>query len=145
MTDSDAPEERAADVPEETTEGSDALAAAVAENPEAVAAFVERLDTVNELLDVAALGGAALDDEMVVRLAHTGTSLGEVADTASEPETVRGLQTVLRALGEAGGEAPGELGAVGTVRALRDPDVKRGLAFLLAVARGIGRDLDPAD
>jgi uncharacterized protein YjgD (DUF1641 family) len=120
------------------------LAAAIAEDPEAVSAFVRRLDDVNQLLDVMALATEAADDEMVSSVAGTAGSLGELADEAADPETVRGARTLLRALGDAGdpdGTYRG-VGAVGILRALRDPEVKRGLAFLVALARGIGRELD---
>jgi uncharacterized protein YjgD (DUF1641 family) len=122
----------------------DELAAAIAENPEEVAALVRRLDLVNDLLDVASLGVEAADDEMVSSIAGTAGSLGELADEAADPETVRGARTLLRALGEAGDPETTyrEVGPVGLVRALRDPEVKRGLAFLIAVARGIGRNVD---
>ena len=188
------------------------LETVVAENPEAVAAFVERLDAVNELLDVLSLGegalsdemvreladtsstlaesadglateetaslaatvgrngaeledalesvltlqrtGAldelvevagvlslatsALDDEMVRSLAATGGSLGEVADTAADDDTRDGLETVLAGLGDAEREPPERVGAVGLLKATRDPDVQRGLGYLVAVARAIG-------
>ena len=72
----------------ETTGAGDAfngaLAAAIAEDPEAVAAFVRRLDDVNELLDVLALATEAADDEMVSSVAGTAGSLGELADEAAE-------------------------------------------------------------
>lgn len=206
----------------ESTALDDELATAIADDPEAVAAFVRRLDLVNELLDVAALATEAADDEMVssvaanaatlgesadaladdgtTRLAEsvgehgddlaeavktvaalqrdgaldrlvsladvvmlateaaddemvssvagTAGSLGELADEAADPETVRGAQTLLRALGTAGAQVDdpettyGEVGPLGIVRALRDPEVKRGVAFLIAVARGIGTELD---
>ena len=122
----------------------DGLAAAVAEDPEAVAAFVRRLDDVNELLDVLALATEAADDEMVSSVAGTAGSLGELADEAADPETVRGARTLLRALGDAGDPetTSREVGALGLLQALRDPEVKRGLAFLVALARGIGRELE---
>jgi uncharacterized protein YjgD (DUF1641 family) len=192
---------------------ADALEAAIAENPEAVAEFVRRLDAVNELLDVVALGEsamtdemvtelagtgatlaesadglateetvalaetvgdngeeltealetmlelqrtgtlddlaelaavgslatAALDDEMVRSLAATGGSLGEIADTAAAPETRDGLETILDGVGEAAAEEPEPVGALGLARAIRDPEVKYGLGYVLAMARAIGR------
>ncbi|AXG05403.1 DUF1641 domain-containing protein [Haloplanus rubicundus] len=131
---------------EATSSGTpdDDLAAALAEDPEAVAAFVRRLDDVNELLDVLALATEAADDEMVSSVAGTAGSLGELADEAADPETVRGARTLLRALGDAGDPETTyrEVGALGLLRALRDPEVKRGLAFLVALARGIGRELE---
>ena len=192
---------------------SDALEAAIAENPEAVAEFVRRLDAVNELLDVvalgesamtdemvtelagtgatlaesadglateetvalaetvgdngdelrealetmlelqrsgtlddlaelasiASLGTAALDDEMVRSLAAMGGSLGEVADTAAEPDTRDGIETMLEGIGEAQRAEPKPVGAIGMARAMRDPEVKYGLGYVLAMARAIGR------
>jgi uncharacterized protein YjgD (DUF1641 family) len=124
------------------------LAASVGENAEDLEGALETLVRLErtgtlaelaELADAATLLTAALDDEMVARLARTGSSLGEVADTAAEPETARGIQQLLGAVGEAGDEPPEAVGAVGLVRALRDPEVKRGMGFLVALARGLGR------
>lgn len=197
----------------------DEITAAIEENPEAVAAFVERLDVANELLDVLALGTdaaddrmvtevtetasllaesadglataetarlaesvgenaddldatletvlelqrtgtldaladlgdaaalatAAADDEMVTTLSAAGSSLGEVADTAADPDTIRGLQTLLGALGDAAADEPQSVGLVGLVGAMRDPEVKRGLGYLLSVAQAMGRELDQQD
>jgi uncharacterized protein YjgD (DUF1641 family) len=67
----------------------DSLEAAIAENPDAVAAFVRRLDAVNELLDVVALGTSALEDDMVAELAGTATTLAEAGDGLATDETVR--------------------------------------------------------
>jgi len=80
---------------------SEELTTAIEENPEAFATFVRNLDTVNELVEVAELGTAAMDDEMVTSLAGTGASLGELADTAAGDDTRGALQTVLGALGDA--------------------------------------------
>jgi len=86
----------------ESVESAD-LEAAIAENPEAVAEFVERLDAVNELLDVLSLGENALSDEMVRELSATGSTLAESADGLATDETV--------ALAEAVGENGDELRA----------------------------------
>ncbi|VTT85225.1 hypothetical protein DM2_107 [Halorubrum sp. DM2] len=192
----------------------DELAAVVAENPEAVAGFVDRLDAVNELLDVVALGEgaltdemavelagtastlaesadglatdetarlaatvgengddlreaietlielqrsgtldelaelggvgslatAALDDEMVRSLAATGSSLGEVADAAADGDARDGLATLLQGVGAAQRSEPQPVGAVGLARGVRDPEVKYGVGYLLAVAKAIGRE-----
>ncbi|WP_372912095.1 DUF1641 domain-containing protein [Salinigranum sp.] len=191
----------------------DSLEAAIAENPDAVAAFVRRLDAVNELLDVVALGTsaleddmvaelagtaatlaeagdglateetvrlatlvgengdelaasletlvelqragtldelvgfvdalslltAALEDDMVVELARTGSRLGEVADETADPDAVKGLTRFVRAVGEAEAEGSDPVGPVGLVRATRDPEVQAGLGHLLALARAVGR------
>ncbi|WP_267641490.1 DUF1641 domain-containing protein [Haloarchaeobius amylolyticus] len=189
------------------------LTAAIEENPEAVAEFVSRLDAVNELLDVLELGTSAMDDEMVMRLAKTGStlaesadavatpetvrlaeavgrdgedlaaavetiselqrngtlddlaamadllalmngavdddmvmrlaktgsSLGELADTAAEPDTVRGLERMLDAVGDASVEESEPVGVIGLAKATRDPEVKQGLGYLLALAKALGR------
>jgi len=118
----------------------DALEAAIAANPEAVAAFVERLGAVNELLDVVSLGTAALDDEMVRSLADTGAALGEVADTAADDEVRDGVITLLRGVGTAEQQTPSDVGALGLARSLRDPAVQRGLSYLLTLSKAIGRE-----
>ena len=76
------------------------LEAAIEQNPEAVAQFVERLDAVNELLDVLSLGENALDDEMVRELSATGATLAESADGIATDETV----ALAAAVGENGDE-----------------------------------------
>ena len=203
----------------DTTSRPDDLEAAIAENPAAVAEFVERLDAVNELLDVLALGEgaltdemvvelsgtaatlaesadglateetvalaeavggngeeladametllalqrsgtldelaevaavaslltAALDDEMVRSLAGTGSSLGEIADTAAEDDTRDGLQTVLSGVGAAEGSDPEPVGPVGLVRQIRDPEVQYGLGYVFAIARAIGKGQAESD
>jgi uncharacterized protein YjgD (DUF1641 family) len=195
------------------------LEAIVAENPEAVAAFVDRLDAVNELLDVVALGegaltdemvvelagtastlaesadglatdetvalaetvgsngeelreametlislqrsgtldelaelgavgslaSAALDDEMVRSLAGTGSALGEIADTMSDPDTRDGVETLLDGIGAAQRNEPEPVGAVGLARGIRDPDVKYGLGYVLAISKAIGQSRTPSD
>jgi len=84
---------------EQASERSD-LEAAIERNPEAVAAFVERLDAVNELLDVLSLGENALSDEMVRELSSTGATLAESADGIATDETV----ALAAAIGENGDE-----------------------------------------
>jgi uncharacterized protein YjgD (DUF1641 family) len=79
---------------------------------------------------------------MVTTLSATGSSLGELADTAADPETVRGLQTLLTALGEADASDPQPVGTIGLLGSMRDPEVKRGLGYLLSVARSTGRELE---
>ena len=118
--------------------GREQLEAAIEENPEAVAAFVRRLDAVNELLDVLALGEEAMTDEMVVSLAGTGSSLGELADTAAEPDTRDGLVRMLSAVGTAERTEPAATSTLALLKSLRDDEVKQGLAYVIALARAIG-------
>ena len=131
--------------PQTQLEGRDALLEAIEGNEAALAEFVEHLEEVNDVLDLLALGSAAVDDEMVVMLAETANNVGTLADTATEPGTVRGLESILHAVGDAAGdldEPPERLGPVGLLRALRDPEVQTGLGFLVAIARGVGHDLE---
>jgi uncharacterized protein YjgD (DUF1641 family) len=79
---------------EEIADPEDELAAAIAENPDAVADLVRRLDAVNELLDVLALGEGALTDEMVRELAGTSSTLAESADAIATEETVNIASTI---------------------------------------------------
>ncbi|ELZ39059.1 hypothetical protein C471_08805 [Halorubrum saccharovorum DSM 1137] len=98
------------------------------------------LDELTELAEVGSLATAALDDEMIASLAGTGAALGEVAQTASDDDTRDGIETLLESVGEAERESPEQVGAVGLLRGLRDPDVQYGLGYLLALAGAIGRD-----
>jgi uncharacterized protein YjgD (DUF1641 family) len=82
-----------------TAERAD-LETAIERNPEAVAEFVERLDAVNELLDVLSLGEGALTDQMVRELSSTGSTLAESADGLATDETV----ALARTVGESGDE-----------------------------------------
>ncbi|NLV07922.1 hypothetical protein GOC83_17460 [Haloarcula rubripromontorii] len=113
------------------------LTAAIEENPEAFATFVRNLDTVNELVEVAELGTAAMDDEMITSLAGTGASLGELADTAASDDTRGALQTVLGALGEANSSGPADLHDVWD--GIRSGEFLAGIRYLLAVVRSLGR------
>jgi uncharacterized protein YjgD (DUF1641 family) len=103
------------------------------------------LDELAALADVVPLLTGALDDEMVTTLARAGGNLGEVADAASDPDTVRGLTAALDAVSEASdpSEPPEALGTIGLLRAFRDPDVKRGMGFMVAVAGALGDGLAP--
>ncbi|WP_336136125.1 DUF1641 domain-containing protein [Natronomonas amylolytica] len=97
------------------------------------------LDELVELAEVASLLTAALDDEMVRSLAKTGSSLGEVAETAADEDARSGLQTVMEGVGDAESEPPEKVGPLGLVKASRDPDVQHGLGYLLSIAAAIGR------
>jgi uncharacterized protein YjgD (DUF1641 family) len=138
------------------TEETVKLAESVGQNggdlAEAMEAIVElqrtgTLDELTAMADVISLGADALDDEMVVTLARTGSTLGEVADTAADEDTARGIATLLRAVGEASDPdvPPEQVGAWGMMKAMRDPEVKTGLGYLIALARGLGRNIEHGD
>ena len=114
------------------------LVAAIEENPEETARLVQNLDQVNDLLDVSSLATAAMDDEMVMTLAGKGARLGEVVDTAGDDEVAAGLESVLRALGDATDEEAEPVGLLGLMRAMRDPEVKRGMGVAVNLLRALG-------
>lgn len=83
------------------TPGTVALSEAVGERGDDLAAALETLANLERsgtladlvaLADVVSLAGAALDDGMVERVAATGTSVGGLADTASDEDVARGLE-----------------------------------------------------
>lgn len=124
------------------------LGEAAGENAEDMADAIEgvaelqRSGTLEDLMamaDLIALASNAMDDEMVTELAATGTTLGEVADTASDDDVARTVESLLEAVGEAGAEPTEPVGAVGVVKALRDPEVKEGLGFFLSLAKAVGK------
>jgi uncharacterized protein YjgD (DUF1641 family) len=125
------------------------LAASVGENGDELAAALQTLaelqrtgtlDDLVALADVVSLASGALEDDMVVELASTGSALGEVADEASDPKTVRGLTVLMRALGEASDpdDPPEPVGVRDVVRALRDSDVRTGVAYVISLAKALG-------
>ncbi len=120
----------------------DDLETALAENDDELVHLLNELDTVGQTVDLLSFAAEALDDEMVVMLARTADQLGELADTASEPETVQGLQSMLVAVGDAADEPPERVGTLGLLRSLRDPEVQLGLGFILAIARALGQELN---
>lgn len=97
------------------------------------------LDDLMALADLVALATNAMDDEMVTDLAATGTTLGEVADTAADDDVARTVESLLEAVGEAGDEPAEPVGAVGLVKALRDPEIRAGMGFFLSLAKAVGR------
>jgi uncharacterized protein YjgD (DUF1641 family) len=120
-----------------TDDLTEELTAAIEENPEAFATFVRNLDTVNELVEVAELGTAAMDDEMIVSLAGTGASLGELADTATTDDTRSALQVVLGALGDA--NANGPVDRHDLWEGIRNGEFLTGIRYALAVLKSLGR------
>lgn len=133
------------------TEQTVQLGEAVGENAADIADGIETvarlqrtgtLDDLAELAELASLVSAAMDDEMAMSVTATGSRLAEVADTAADDDIARGLETMLEAVGEANAEEPKQVGAIGLLRATRDPEVQAGLGQLLAIARALGAQSD---
>jgi uncharacterized protein YjgD (DUF1641 family) len=118
-----------------TAESPVELATAIEDNPEAVATFVERLDAVNELLELLELGTDALDDDMAVSLAGTAATLGESADGLATEETV----TLAESVGEHG-ESLGD--AIETLATLQEQGTLDDLVELAEVVSLLGDALD---
>ncbi|ELZ00683.1 MULTISPECIES: DUF1641 domain-containing protein [Natrialba] len=93
------------------------------------------------MADLLAPASNAMDDDMVTGLASTGTRLGEVANTATDDDVARTNESLLEAVGEAGSEPTEPVGPIGVARALRDPDVKTGMGFLLSLAKTMGKTI----
>jgi uncharacterized protein YjgD (DUF1641 family) len=121
------------------------LVDAVEEHPEEVARLISNLDQVNELLDATAVATSAMDDEMIMTLAGTGSRLGEVVDTAADEEVAAGLESVLHSVGDATDGEPEPVGVVGLVRAMRDPEVRAGLGVAIALLRALGTNVGASD
>jgi len=130
------------------TEETVGLAESVGENgrelQEALDTLVElqqsgTLDELAELGDVVSLGTAAMTDEMVRSLAGTGSSLGELADTAAQEETRDGLTAMLNSVSAAEQAETVAVGPVGLMKAIRDPEIQHGLGYLLAIAKALGQ------
>lgn len=127
-----------------TVEVNEELKGAIEENPEALAGFIQRLDLVNEVLDIADLGISAMDDEMVKTLVGMATRLGELVDTAADPGTVKGLENLLEATREASDadNLPESTGVMSLMGKLNDPEVRRGISFLLVLTKYLGKSLE---
>jgi uncharacterized protein YjgD (DUF1641 family) len=130
------------------TDETVALAESVGENgaelQEALDTLVDlqrsgTLDELAELGDVVSLGTSAMTDEMVRSLAGTGSSLGELADTAAQDETRDGLAAMLNSLSAAERAETSQIGMVGLMKTIRDPDIQHGLGYLLAIAKALGQ------
>ena len=107
-------------------------------------ARLERDGTLDELVEIAdavTVLSSALDDEMVMSVAEMGGSFGEVADTASEDDSVDTLDSAVRSLSKAKRESE-PMGLLGAVRASRSKEFKRSLGFLISVAQNLGEELD---
>jgi len=128
------------------TDETVALASAVGENGETLGEAIEALarlqqsgalDDVVELAELASLATSAMDDEMVASLAGTGSSLGELADTAAKDHTRSALDTVLGALGDADSSGPIDL--EGLWDGIRSGDILTGVRYALSIVRSLGR------
>jgi uncharacterized protein YjgD (DUF1641 family) len=103
------------------------------------------LDELAELGDVVSLGTSAMTDEMVRSLAGTGSSLGELADTAAQDETRDGLAAMLNSVSAAEQAETVAVGPVGLMKAVRDPEIQHGLGYLLAIAKALGQQQSTDD
>ena len=135
---------------DETVKLAESVGENGAELQEALDTLVElqqsgTLDELAELGDVVSLGTSAMTDEMVRSLAGTGSSLGELADTAAQDETRGGLTAMLNSVSAAEQAETTPVGAVGLMKAIRDPEIQHGLGYLLAIAKALGQQQSTDD
>ena len=115
---------------------------------EAAEAMVElqqdgTLDDLTEAATAVSLLADAFDDEMVVEAAGLANELGLVAGSATQPNVIRTLATMMDAMDEANAfENPEKVGMFGAVGKMRDDDVQRGLGFLLEFLAALGRQIE---
>jgi uncharacterized protein YjgD (DUF1641 family) len=101
------------------------------------------LEDLTEAATAISLVAEALDDEMVVEVAGLANELGLVAGSATQPNTVRTLATMMDAMDEANAfEDPEKVGMMGALGKMRDDDVQRGLGFLLEFLGALGRQIE---
>ncbi|MFT4958603.1 MAG: hypothetical protein ACI9EZ_001935, partial [Halobacteriales archaeon] len=129
------------------------LAGRVGENGEELSEAVDTmvdlqesgtLDDLADAAEVVSLAGGAMDDEMVMTLAKAGNNMGELADAAADPAASRGMEMLLQSISEScvHKEPPKQMGMIGLMKAIRDPDVQRGLGFWMSVAKNVGMMID---
>ncbi|MFC7044580.1 DUF1641 domain-containing protein [Halobacteriaceae archaeon GCM10025711] len=101
------------------------------------------LEELAEFADLLVFLKGALDDEAIQKFGRLGGNVGELADTAGDPDTVRGLNALLQSVGDASGgdEPPKKVGMLGMVGALRDDDVQVGLGYLIGISKALGQNL----
>ncbi|MDY7081347.1 MAG: DUF1641 domain-containing protein [Halobacteria archaeon] len=105
---------------------------------------LERDGTLDELVGLAnalTLVSSALDDEMVMSVAGTASSLGEVADAASDEDAVRAIEDTVNAVSEARRDSE-PVGVLGMLGAMRKPEVRRSLGFMISMAKNLGERLE---
>ncbi|MEL6890546.1 MAG: DUF1641 domain-containing protein [Actinomycetota bacterium] len=114
------------------------------------------MDSVADGVQEFKASGAALRPEGAPSLAELGTVAGELSAAAPalssvlnsamvRPETIDLLSMVSEAATEGAERARTqgtEVGPVGAVKALRDPEVQRGLGVVIEIARSLGRRME---
>ncbi|MFC7229132.1 DUF1641 domain-containing protein [Salinirubellus salinus] len=119
------------------------------ENPAALATLATAVGTNAGDMERALRKLAALERDGTLRdLAEAGetlrqfeTELGEeTADLLEDPTTAGEVGRMLRALEAAEAAPETRLGLVGFARELRDEEVQRGMGYLVALARELGRE-----
>ena len=104
------------------------------------------LDDLAAAANVVSLAAEAVDEDMVRSTTRALVHAGELFDSAAgEPEAIRNLELLTAALSETAADpaAPPEgVGPIGAARKLNDPQVKRGMGFLLTLLAELGDQLD---
>jgi hypothetical protein len=119
------------------------------ENPAALATLATAVGTNAGDMERALRKLAALERDGTLRdLAEAGETLRqfeaelgeETADLLEDPTTAGEVGRMLRALQAAEDAPENRLGVLGLARELRDEEVQRGMGYLVALARELGRE-----
>jgi uncharacterized protein YjgD (DUF1641 family) len=96
------------------------------------------LDTMLDMAQVLQAAKVSVGDAMVHRLANMVRVLGEMVDVATTCGLAEKLPVVVDAVGTARADAEADqtnLGVMGLMKALRQPDAQFALKFMLALSR----------
>jgi len=123
--------------------------------PEALAAMEQAVEMAPQLPGMSAMAVDVLDEE-AHRLMDEGVDLAEIVSESARaaiqmvrsgalgPGALNTIGELAYALSEAGRQPPEKIGPLGMFSALRDPDVQRGLGFLVTMGRVLGQRLEGA-
>lgn len=104
------------------------------------------LDDLAAAANVVSLAAEAVDEDMVRSTTRALVHAGELFDSAAgEPEALQNLELFTAALSETAADPadpPAGVGPLGAARKLNDPQVKRGMGFMLQFLGELGDQLD---
>lgn len=104
------------------------------------------LDDLAAAANVVSLAAEAVDEDMVRSTTRAVVHAGELFDSAAgEPEALQNLELFTAALSETAADPadpPEGVGPIGAARKLNDPDVKRGMGFMIQFLSELGDQLD---
>ena len=124
-------------------------------DPTTLTAMEQAMEMAPQLPGMSAMAVDVLDEE-AHRLMDEGVDLAEIVSESARaaiqmvrsgalgPGALNTIGELAYALSEAGREPPAKIGPLGMLSALRDPDVQRGMGFLVTMGRVLGQRLNHA-